>query len=63
MSKAALAAWVNPASKKPVRNRSWTEEEIAYRGGWERIGGVLRPLYPEQRTPKTNNNQENSNAA
>lgn len=24
--------------------------ELAYRGGWENVGGVMRPLFPERRS-------------
>lgn len=23
--------------------------ELAYRGGWENVGGIMRPLFPERR--------------
>lgn len=50
VSKAALSAWIRPGHKRRVRKTPWTEAELAYVGGWEVIGGIKRPLFPEQRS-------------
>lgn len=50
ISKAALAAWINPNHVKRQRGHRWTEDELAYIGGWEVRGGVRHPLLPEQRS-------------
>lgn len=50
VSRSALHCWVNPNPRKPRGPFTWTEEEVAYVGGWELRGGVRYPLAPEQRS-------------
>ena len=50
ISRSILHAWVNPEGVKKRGPRTWADHEVAYRGGWEVRGGILRPLLPERRT-------------